>query len=435
MVERILQCDIAVVGAGPAGLSAALAAASQGALVAIVDAQPTAGGQIWRHDVRFGAPKSALRLRAKASSVGVIHLSRCEAVAANGKRLLLNSDSGAITLAYDVLVVATGARELLLPFPGWTLPGVTGAGGAQALTKQGLPVQGHRVVVSGSGPLLLATAGTLKRHGARVIGIFEQAAREHVHAFAASLWRWPSKAVQALRLRSELAAVPYYYESHVLRALGGARLQAVELQRGKEREVVECDQLACGFGLVPNIEVGQLLSCDLQQDGRHAAIAVDDFQRTSVDGVLAAGEACGIGGVDCAKIEGTIAGLVAAGAPAAARRYFERRNSARRFAALLSESFALRDAVKQLADKETLVCRCEDVRYSDLTDHYDARAAKLNTRCGMGACQGRVCGPAFAEIFGFSHPKFRPPVFPLPLNALAALQTEASADQSQGAMQ
>lgn len=435
MAERLLQCDVAIVGAGPAGLSAAVAAASQGARVAIVDAQPVAGGQIWRNDVRHGAPTAALELCGKAASAGVIQLPRCEVVAASGKRLLLNGDGGASTLEYGALVVATGARELLLPFPGWTLPGVTGAGGAQALVKQGAPAQGRRVLVAGSGPLLLASALTLKRHGAEVLGIHEQAQRAQVHAFAAALWRWPAKAAQALRLRVELAAVPYHYGSHVLRALGEGRLQAVELQRGTRRETIECDQLACGFGLVPNIEVGHLLSCDLRREGRHAAIVVDEFQRTSVAEVFAAGEVCGVGGVDCATVEGTIAGLAAAGAPAAARRYFPRRRSARGFAALLHQHFALDDAVRQLADQDTLVCRCEDVRYADLVGQYDARAIKLNTRCGMGPCQGRICGPALAEIAGLPHAGLRPPVFPLPLKVLAALRADTPTDSSSGVMQ
>lgn len=434
MAERMFQCDVAIVGAGPAGLSAAVAAASQGARVAIVDAQPVAGGQIWRNDVRHGAPKAALELRDKVRSAGTMLLSRCEVVAASGKRLLLNGDDGASTLEYAALVVATGARELLLPFPGWTLPGVTGAGGAQALAKQGAPSQGRRVLVAGSGPLLLASALTLKRHGADVVGIHEQAPPTQVHAFAAALWRWPTKAAQALQLRVALAAVPYHCGSHVLRALGNGRLQAVELQRGTRRQTIECDQLACGFGLVPNIEIGRLLSCDLRQEGRHAALMVDEFQRTSVADVFAAGEVCGIGGVDCATVEGSIAGLVAAGAPAEARRHFHRRRGARKFAALLQEHFALGDAVRKLADQDTLVCRCEDVRYSELAGQYNARTIKLNTRFGMGPCQGRICGPALAEISGFPHTGLRPPVFPIPLDVLAALPADIPTDSSPGVM-
>lgn len=434
MAERILNCDVAVIGAGPAGLSAAVAAASQGARVVIVDAQPVAGGQIWRNDVRLGAPAPALALRDKVNAAGVTLLSRHEVVAASGKQLLLNGDSGATTLGYGALVLATGARELLLPFPGWTLPGVTGAGGAQALAKQGAPMRGRRVLVAGSGPLLLATAHTLKRHGAEVLGIHEQATRQQVHAFATALWRWPAKVLQAVQLRTALAGVAYHCDSHVLRVFGDERVQAVELQRGAYRETIDCDQLACGFGLVPNIELGQLLSCGLRAEGRHHVIAVDEYQRSSVADVFAAGETCGIGGVDCATVEGTIAGLVAANAPEAARQHFHRRQRARHFAALLRTHFALGDAVRQLADADTLVCRCEDVRFSDLAGMHDARQIKLKTRCGMGPCQGRICGPALAEIADLPRPGLRPPVFPVPLNVLAALHTTTPTDSSSGVM-
>lgn len=432
MAERHLRCDVAVVGAGPAGLSAAIAAAGQGARVVIIDAQPVAGGQVWRNDVRHGAPAAALQRREAAAAAGTLLLSRCEVVAAAGGRLLINGDGGATTLDYDAVVLASGARELLLPFPGWTLPGVTGAGGAQALAKQGAPLQGRRVLLAGSGPLLLASAYTLKQHGAHVVGIHEQASRAQVHAFAASLWRWPAKALQAARLRAALAGVPYRLGSHVLRALGEHQVQAVELQRGTSRETIECDQLACGFGLVPNIEVAQLLSCELQPEGRHAAVKVDEFQCTSRADVFAAGEACGIGGVDCATVEGHIAGLAAAGAPDAARRYFPRRQRARHFATLLRAHFALGEPVRQLADRDTLVCRCEDVRLADLAGKHDARAIKLHTRCGMGPCQGRICGPALAEIAHLPRMGLRPPVFPVPLNVLAALQPSMPADPSPG---
>lgn len=434
MAERILGCDVAVIGAGPAGLSAAVAAVTRGARVVIVDAQPSVGGQIWRNDVRLGAAAPAQQLRSTALAAGAGLLSRHEVVAASGKQLLLNGDGGATRLEYGALILATGARELLLPFPGWTLPGVTGAGAAQALAKQGAPVQDRRVLVAGSGPLLLASAATLRRHGAQVLGIHEQAASQQLRGFATALWRWPGKLLQAVRLRSALAGIAYRTDSHVVRALGDERLRAVELERGGQRHVIECDQLACGFGLVPNIELAQLLGCELRAGGRHLVVAVDEFQRTSVSDVYAAGEACGIGGVDCATVEGSIAGLVASNAAEQARGHFARRTHARRFAALLQRHFALGQAVRQLADADTLVCRCEDIRYADIAGITDARALKLYTRCGMGPCQGRICGPALAEIADLPRPGSRPPVFPVPLNVLAALPAGVPADSSSGVM-
>ncbi|WP_411833376.1 FAD-dependent oxidoreductase [Pseudoxanthomonas mexicana] len=432
MAEHRHRCEVAIVGAGPAGLSAARAAAAHGARVLLIDPQPAPGGQIWRHDVRHGAPALARALRAGLEAAGVPMLLQSEVVGCAGRRLFVRSGAQAAQVDYDRLVLATGARELLLPFPGWTLPGVTGAGGAQALAKQGWPVRGRRVVVAGSGPLLLAAAATLRRHGARVLGIHEQAPARALAAFAAGLWRWPGKALQALRLRAALAGVPYRAGSHVLRALGDGRLRAVELRVGARTLTLDCDQLACGFGLVPNIELAHALGCALDHaGGRHAQVAVDDWQRTSVEEVYAAGEACGIGGVDCATVEGAIAGHAAAGRRQAARALLPARARARRFAAGLRRHFALHDGLRTLADADTLICRCEDVPLSALAGLAPGREARLMTRCGMGACQGRVCGSALAELGGAARGGLRPPIFPVPLEVLAGFGHDLPADPPQ----
>lgn len=430
MAEHRQRCDVVIVGAGPAGLSAARAASSHGARVLLVDPNPLPGGQVWRNDVVRGVPAPVRRLRRTLDAAGVPMLMQSEVVGHAGKRLFVRSGEEAVTVDYGALVLATGARELLLPFPGWTLPGVTGAGGAQALAKQGGPVEGRRVVVAGSGPLLLAAADTLRRHGAKVLGIHEQASRQSLAAFAGQLWRWPGKAAQAVRLRSALWRVPYRAGSHVLRAYGDVRLRAVELRVDGHSITVECDQLACGFGLVPNVELAQALGCRLEPAGRHACVAVDQWQATSVDAVYAAGEACGIGGVDCAAIEGAIAGHVAAGYGNDAGRLLSGRARARRFATELQRHFALHDAVRALADDDTVVCRCEDVTLSALPAHRHGRESRLMTRCGMGACQGRICGSALAELDGVARDGWRPPLFPVPLEVLAGFG-EATADQSQ----
>ncbi len=212
MVET---CDIVVVGAGPAGLAAAEAAASRGKQVVLIDNQPRAGGQVWRHDVLHGQPRVATdAIRAVAGNANITSLEGTQVVAVEPERLLLQDAHRGFHLAYGALVLATGARELLLPFPGWTLPGVTGAGGLQALAKQGWPLHGKRVLIAGSGPLLLAAAATAQRHGAHVVGIHEQAGASAVHRFAAGLWRWPGKLAQAARLRLELARVPVSDRQH-----------------------------------------------------------------------------------------------------------------------------------------------------------------------------------------------------------------------------
>jgi NADPH-dependent 2,4-dienoyl-CoA reductase/sulfur reductase-like enzyme len=150
---------------------------------------------------------------------------------------------------YQKLILATGARELFLPFPGWTLPNVLGAGGLQALVKTGLPIDGRRVVVAGSGPLLLAVADYLKRSGANVLCIAEQASRTRVARFGFSLIGNVGKISQAMKLRGQLSGIRYLNGCWPVAAHGEEQLERVTLQQGERTWAVECDYLACGFSL------------------------------------------------------------------------------------------------------------------------------------------------------------------------------------------
>jgi len=415
--------DVLVVGAGPAGLAAAQAAAACGVHVGLVDAQPRPGGQVWRHAVH-ARPSGAARRAMAALDGSVDRLYGRQVVGGGHDELLLEHADGASAVRFGALVLACGARELLLPFPGWTLPGVTGAGGLQALVKQGWPIARQRVIVAGSGPLLLAAAATARAHGARLLGIHEQATASELARFALQLVRWPSRAMQAFGLSIRLAGVPYHAGSIVQRALGDRRLEAVEIADARGTYQLDCDQLAVGYGLVPNTELAELLGCDLQRQS-HAGVAVDALQGTSVPGIWAAGEVCGIAGLAAARAEGAIAGHAAVGAqpPTALLR---EREHARHFGALLAHSFALGPQVIHLAKPDTLVCRCEDVPLGDLYDFDDERSARLSTRCGMGACQGRICGAAL-EALGFpARIGRRPPLFPSRLATLALATADFS---------
>jgi len=182
---------VVVVGGGPAGIAAAVHAAEAGARTLLVDEHARPGGQIWRH--RGQPPPSARRWLERFARSGAAVLRGATVVDADGRELLVEHEGRGRRVAFERLVLATGARELFLPFPGWTLPGVVGAGGAQALLKAGARFDGTRVVVAGSGPLLLAVAAALKQEGARVVGIAEQAPLSRLAAFGASLWREPRK--------------------------------------------------------------------------------------------------------------------------------------------------------------------------------------------------------------------------------------------------
>lgn len=413
-----MKMDILIVGAGPAGMAAALAAAPSGARIAVLDDNPAAGGQIWRDGPQAHLPALAREHRRSLEAQANIELlpaSRVVALAGPQALLVEDPEQGRV-IEYEKLILCTGARELLLPFPGWTLPGVTGAGGLQALIKGGLPVAGERIVIAGSGPLLLASAATARDNGARVLNILEQAPWSAVAGFAAQLPRWPHKLLQSFGLFHP----GYRASSHVVEALGDGRLEGVRLNIGGQLREIACERLACGFGLVPNLQLGQALGCRIEQ----GAIAVDAWQATSLAGVYAAGESTGFGGSEKALVEGAIAGHAAVGERDAAQRLWPQRQRWHDFARALNSAFALGDAVKRLARPDTLICRCEDVPLSAVVDHQGWSQAKLASRCGMGACQGRVCGAAAQALFGWQPPAPRPPFSPARIDTLLQLGDE-----------
>ena len=384
--------DVLVVGAGPAGMAAACVVSSASKRVGVIDDNPGAGGQIWRGERR--SPWFA-----RFSTCGAELLPGTRVLGRAGThRLFTDADE----IEFGKLILCTGARERFLPFPGWTLPGVMGAGGLQAMVKGGLPMEGKRVVVAGSGPLLLAVAAYLRSRRARVVRVAEQTPLRKLRVFSKALLRQPGKALQALRLYN----THFRSSSWVLRAEGAEKLEAVTLHPGSHR--IACDYLACGFGLVPNTELAALLECRIDTN----AVAIDRWQQTTQPDIYAAGEVTGIGGVDEALIEGQIAGYAATGNRTQAEKLFGARDRALRFRRAMEAAFGLRHELGELAEPGTVVCRCEGVTYGQLQEQRSWRSAKLQTRCGMGPCQGRVCGPAVAHLLGWPMESVRAPLFP-----------------------
>jgi D-hydroxyproline dehydrogenase subunit alpha len=279
-------------------------------------------------------------------------------------------------------------------------------------------VRGQRIVIAGTGPLLLAAAATANKAGATVVRVAEQAPWSALAGFAAQLPRWPAKALQALTLlHPQLRA-----SSHMLEVQGTTQVQAVRLRKGQHaEETMACDRVACGFGLVPNTHLGQMLGCTLGGPlSGGQGLAVDAQMRTSVPGVFAAGEATGFGGSERALVQGAMAGHVAAGQVQQAQALRPQLARWEGFAQALHASFPLNKALKTLAQPGTLVCRCEDVPYAALADRDGWIDAKLHTRCGMGACQGRICGAAAQHLFGWTPAPPRHLLAPTRIGTLAA---------------
>jgi NADPH-dependent 2,4-dienoyl-CoA reductase/sulfur reductase-like enzyme len=230
----VFEYDIVVVGAGPAGLAAACAAAESDCRVAVVEATPWLGGQIWRGQATGSINPQAQWWLERFRNSGAALLDGTSVVACPRPGVLLaEHENQPREIHCERLIVATGARELFLPFPGWTLPGIMGPGGMQALAKNGWPVRGKRVVVAGSGPLLLAVADGLRKLGARVISIAEQATRAQVMGFGLGLWAQPGKLWQGLGLRGRLLGVPYRLGVWPVRAEGSEQVRCAALTDGR----------------------------------------------------------------------------------------------------------------------------------------------------------------------------------------------------------
>jgi NADPH-dependent 2,4-dienoyl-CoA reductase/sulfur reductase-like enzyme len=414
-----LSADVAVIGAGPAGVAAACRAAESGAKTLLLDDAAATGGQIHRRRPWSPAPPAARAWLRRLERSGAQHVAGATIAEASGEeeafRLLGDRLGAPLAVSARRLVLATGARELFLPFPGWTLPGVMGAGGAQALAKCGASLAGRVAVVAGSGPLLLAVAAHLAKAGAEVALVAEQASLGALAGFGAALLRAPDKLLEAARYRAALTDTPYRTGAWIAEARGRERLEGVVVADRGGRDEIACDLAAVAHGLVPNTELARLLACGIES----GAVCVDARQQTTVPGVFAAGETCGVAGLDVAVAEGEIAGLAVAGSSAAAPEVARARARGRALARRMARAFRPRPELRALARPDTIVCRCEDARLSSIAACGVSREAKLAARSGMGPCQGRVCGPALEFLFGWDSDTVRPPARPVPLGHLA----------------
>ncbi|MFI6623052.1 FAD-dependent oxidoreductase [Streptomyces sp. NPDC050528] len=460
---------LAVIGAGPAGLAATVAAAAHGVRVTLVDSAAQAGGQFYRQAaaaLNAGRPQALHhqwrtweRLRdalARHVEVGrVTHLTdhhvwlverRLKQLTGGAARdaftvhaLLGPAQESPVEVRADAVLLATGGYEKVLPFPGWTVPGVLTAGGAQAMLKGTLAVPGRTAVVAGTGPLLLPVATGLAAAGVEVAALVESADPRAFVRRTRALAAQPGKvaegaqyAAQLLRHRIKLLTRHTVVEAH-----GEERLEAVtvaaldadgRVRPGTERRIA-CDILAVGHGMLPHIDLAETLGCRLDGTGVH----VDDEQRTDVPGVWAAGETTGIGGAALSLAEGHIAGRSAAARlngtapdPSSWVSAAKSRTKLREFFAALDTVYAPAAHWTDLVTDDTVVCRCEEVTGGAVREAVDglgagdARTVKLLTRAGMGWCQGRVCGPAVAGLAGCElAPSRRPFARPVPLGVLA----------------
>jgi D-hydroxyproline dehydrogenase subunit alpha len=436
-----MAADIAVLGAGPAGLAAAAAAHRAGARVTLVDANPRVGGQFWRHragDESVPTPLWGVPLDFRPGHA-IWHVER------TGGGFTVHTDRGEIQARR--VIVATGAYDRQLPFPGWTLPGVYTAGGAQALLKGHGVVVGDRIVVAGTGPFLLPVAAGLAEAGARVLGVFEAGSPLGFARHPAAVVRNPGKLTEGAGYLRILRRhrIPFHTRKTVVAAHGDDAVHSVTVAtldrawRIMARQEIECDAVAVGYGFTPQLEIPLQLGCatHLDADGSLVATA-DDHQRASVPDVYLAGEVCGVGGAQLSLVEGEIAGVCAAGGTPSPR-LLRRRAGSRAFATAMHHAYPVPSGWQTWLADDTLVCRCEEVPVERIRRSIvdlgatDPRAVKLLARPGMGLCQGRVCGYATACLVAGDRPvtgedlrglSARPIAQPVTLGSLAREHVE-----------
>lgn len=441
--------EVLVVGAGPAGLAAAVHARFRGADVVLLDADDTLGGQFWRHlpEARPARREALLHhgwqqfldLRRRltgdpgcriltGAQVWALEPAEPGAGAAATVHVLAGEADGARrtahTLTPDALVLATGAHDRTLPFPGWDLPGVFTAGAAQALAKGERVAVGHRVLVAGAGPFLLPVAASLTQAGARVVGVVEASGpAQMARGWLPRPWQLLGAGGKIAELGGYVgthlrARIPYRTGAAVVAAHGDDRVTAVTVAgldpswapvAGTERRIA-VDAVCVSHGFTPRLELAVAAGCRIAP-GR--TVAVDDAQRTSVPGVYAAGEITGIGGADLALAEGALAGHCAAGGmpgDAEMRSAAGRRRTFAGFAARIGAAHGIRPGWTAWLDDTTTVCRCEEVTVGALhaaaaaTRSQGLRSLKLSTRAALGICQGRVCGRTVEELLARSVP-------------------------------
>ena len=419
---------IVVIGGGPAGLAAALSAAQSGAKVSLIESGARLGGQFWRNlpesidadqellhhnfeagenlrEKVLGHSNIEIRLDTQVwqaqyrEGVSTLHLI-CQGVTSE--------------IRTEKLILATGAYDRTLPFPGWDIPGVMTPGAVQALLKGNFVKAGKKIVIGGTGPFLLPVAAGLVQNGIEVAGLFE----------ANRLRRWIPSLFVALRNASVLKEGAEYLQ--ILRK-GGVGMKrgfaVIEAHAGTNGELasvtvariksdfrvvpgtakkIPCDVAAIGWGFTADMSIASNLGLEQSVsvlDGG-VYVKVDDHQQTSVSGIFAAGEVTGIGGSKLSLIEGKIAGHAAAGVETKRSKKSKQEG----FALALLKVYRVGAQWQSWLKPETTICRCEEVSLEMIRDSVielgatDARTVKLFTRCGMGMCQGRICGRSVTEI-------------------------------------
>jgi len=456
--------QLLIIGGGPAGLAAATTASDHGISCAVLDEQATPGGQIYR------AIESIPDQRAKQLGS---EYQRGKAIAAafrnsdaeyypetkvwslnKAREVGILRDNETSIISADKIIVASGAMERPVPFPGWTLPGVMQAGAGQILYKSAGIVPDNGVVLAGSGPLLLLLAWQYLHAGVEVKALLDVTPLgNHITAMpkfprALLAHHYLTKGI-GYQIELKRAGIPMLFGVSDLRAEGEDECQRVCFKHSGKQKTIESDLLLTHFGVIPHIWLTQSADCKHQWDDSQQCWRPehDEWGNTTIEGILVAGDGAGINGARSAEHAGRLAGfevlysldiITQAERDMKAAKDRKWMQDERHIRPFLEKYYQIPKNLLATADNKTIVCRCEEITAGEIRQavsdgHDNTNQVKFFTRCGMGPCQGRQCSNAVAHIVAdetqkpvqlMGHFRGRPPVTPLTLEQLASLTKE-----------
>jgi len=464
--------EVAIIGSGPAGLAAAGYLSRQNINSCIIDEQSEPGGQIYRSLGRADSSlvsilgddyRAGKALFDVLDSPNVRMISEASVWDINAERRIYYSQRGrAATLDAKFIILATGAMERPMPFPGWQLPGVMTAGAGQILLKSASLLPARPLVLAGSGPLLLLLATQYLRAGHHIDALIETTGREQrlnamknaVGAFAKP--DYLGKGLSMIRALKR-HGVHYIKGARELKATGDGAIDTVHCVTATGDHEISCETLLVHAGVVPNVQLSRLLGIEHRFDSlqRCWQAVTDKYGFTDIDGIAIAGDSAAITGAEAAALSGQIvAGRVLQklknqpdhGSPDsnADADLRKRLNRHRRFRPFIDSLYAPSAEFLNPVD-ETIVCRCEEINAASIREYVrlgclGPNQTKALGRCGMGPCQGRFCGLTVSEIIAaergvgvedVGYYRIRPPLKPITVAEFASLDADAPIDEDQ----